>query len=86
MTPTLSRTHRPSRAFRRSVLGTLAVLALALPANVLAGSLSWVDDLVKDVVKEAEAGREGGGPVGRHRRPALRPRGRREPRGRLAAL
>jgi hypothetical protein len=34
----------------------LAVLSLAQPGNVLAGKLSWLDDVVQEVIIEAKAG------------------------------
>ena len=41
---------------RRIATAALAALLLAAPVSARAGKLSWLDDVVKEVVREAEAG------------------------------
>jgi hypothetical protein len=52
--------HEPSRhgafSFRLVLIGALAGLAIALPAPAWAGKLSWLDEVVQEVVREAELG------------------------------
>lgn len=48
--------RRPSRATCLRVSGLLAVLALSLPSSARAGKLSWLDEVVQQVVTEARVG------------------------------
>ena len=54
--------HRTKPHFRRPLAsclraaGLLAVLALALPPGARAGQLSWLDEVVQEVVREARTG------------------------------
>jgi hypothetical protein len=47
--------HFPKRQFAAALLA-VAALIVALPAAAHAGKLSWLDDLVQDVILEAKAG------------------------------
>src|SRR5271156_4221390 len=47
--------HFPKRQFAAALLG-VAALVVALPAAAHAGKLSWLDDLVQDVILEAKTG------------------------------
>ena len=42
--------------FRPALLGALAVIALAFPVPARAGKLAWLDEVVQEVVREAELG------------------------------
>jgi hypothetical protein len=62
MSPFLERRGEQSTATRAARLAgavALALVMLAQPGIVQAGKLSWLDDLVKDVIVEAKAGGKG---------------------------
>jgi hypothetical protein len=56
MSATLSRRRAVGSWSRRALVGALALAGLVLPAPASAGKLSWLDEVVQQAVKEAEAG------------------------------
>ena len=53
--------HFPKRRFAAALVA-VAGLVVALPGMAHAGKLSWLDDLVQDVILEAKAGGKSASP------------------------
>ena len=56
MRPLTNIRRRRSRASLACLWGALVTLALSMPGAAWAGKLSWLDDVVQEVVQEARVG------------------------------